>query len=58
MGIEEKTIGSPRVLLDTFVEVIIRGYLRQMTTVLLLEMFFMFSMFGFDIAHPCCDGEG
>jgi len=58
MGIEEKTVGSPRVWLNTPVEVIIRRYLGQMTAILLLEVFLMFSVFGFNIAHPGEDGKG
>jgi hypothetical protein len=57
MGIEEKAVGSPRKWLDTLVEVIIRRWLGQMTVILLLEMFLMFSVFGFDVAYPCKDGE-
>ena len=53
MGIEEKTVGSPRVWLKTLVEVIESRYLGQMAAILLLEVFLMFSMFGFNIAHPC-----
>jgi len=58
MGVEEKTVGSPRVWLNTLVEIIIPGYLGQMTTILLLEMFLMFGVFCFNIAYPCEDGEG
>ena len=58
MRIEEEAVGSPRVWLNTLVEVIIPRYLGQMTTILLLEMFLMFSVFGFNIPHPCKNGEG
>ena len=58
MGIEEKTVGSPRVWLKTLVEVIKSRNLGQMAAILLPEVFLMFSMFGFNIAHPCEDGEG
>lgn len=56
MGIEEKAVGSPRICLATLVEVIICRY-RQMTAILLLEMFLMFSVFGFNVADPCNDSE-
>lgn len=57
MGIEEKAVGSPRICLDTFVKVIIPRYLGQMAAVLLLEMFLMFSVFGFNVAYPRNDGK-
>jgi hypothetical protein len=57
MGIEEKAVGSPRIWLDTLVEVIVRRYLGQMAAVLLLEMFLMFSVFGLNVTYPCKDGE-
>ena len=58
MGIVEKAVGSPRVWLNTPVEVIIPRYLGQMAAILLLEMFLMFFVFGLNIAYPCKDGEG
>jgi hypothetical protein len=57
MGIEEEAVRSPRIWLDTLVEVIVPRYLRQMATVLLLDVFLMFSMFSLNVSHPDSDGD-
>jgi hypothetical protein len=57
VGIEEEAVGSPRVWLDTPIEVIIRWYLGQMAIVFFPDMFFMFSVFSLNVAYPSNDGN-
>jgi hypothetical protein len=57
MGIKEEAVRSPRVWLDTLIEVVVRRHLGQMTIVFLPDMFFMFSMFGLNVAYPGNDGD-
>jgi hypothetical protein len=53
VGVEKERVRAPRIRLGPSVEIVVRGSLREFTTMLRFEVLNVGSVFGFHVVDPC-----